>query len=246
MAIFSTDVDADGVATITWDLPGRSMNVLTEEGIAELDAAVDRALADTATYPNLTHNASQAVVLGSLGAYLPGPIVDDFEDGNKTEYVEQSNGKDRSSNTTVTPAAAHDGGYGLADATHSGAGGWLYREDQLVERGEGRRPPLGRDPQPLQGPVQEPPIAVPDDEVRGPETARAEDIHTGGDDLGVGLDPGHAEDVQVELPELTEAAPLRALVPEQAGDREPLDRLGQPLAAGGHHPRQRRRHLGTK
>jgi 3-hydroxyacyl-CoA dehydrogenase/enoyl-CoA hydratase/3-hydroxybutyryl-CoA epimerase len=48
MAIFSTDVDADGVATITWDLPGRSMNVLTEEGIAELDAAVDAALGDPA------------------------------------------------------------------------------------------------------------------------------------------------------------------------------------------------------
>ena len=41
MAIFSTDIDADGVATIAWDLPGRSMNVLTEEGIAELEAAVD-------------------------------------------------------------------------------------------------------------------------------------------------------------------------------------------------------------
>lgn len=48
MAIFTTEVDADGVATITWDLPGRSMNVLTEEGIAELEAAVDAALADGA------------------------------------------------------------------------------------------------------------------------------------------------------------------------------------------------------
>ncbi len=48
MAIFTTDIDADGVATITWDLPGKSMNVLNEEGIAELDAAVDAALADAA------------------------------------------------------------------------------------------------------------------------------------------------------------------------------------------------------
>ncbi len=48
MAIFTTDTDADGVATITWDLPGRSMNVLTEDGIAELEAAVDVALADPA------------------------------------------------------------------------------------------------------------------------------------------------------------------------------------------------------
>ena len=48
MPIFATDVDADGVATLTWDLPGRSMNVLTDDGIAELDAAIDAALADPA------------------------------------------------------------------------------------------------------------------------------------------------------------------------------------------------------
>src|SRR6187399_699857 len=46
MAIFSLETDPEGVATITWDLPGRSMNVLTFEGIAELDAAIDAALAD--------------------------------------------------------------------------------------------------------------------------------------------------------------------------------------------------------
>ncbi len=48
MTIFHYDLDADGVATITWDLPGKSMNVLNEEGIAELDACVDRALSDAA------------------------------------------------------------------------------------------------------------------------------------------------------------------------------------------------------
>ena len=46
--IFRIETDADGVAVITWDLPGASMNVLTEAGIAELDAAVDAALADEA------------------------------------------------------------------------------------------------------------------------------------------------------------------------------------------------------
>jgi 3-hydroxyacyl-CoA dehydrogenase/enoyl-CoA hydratase/3-hydroxybutyryl-CoA epimerase len=48
MTIFHTETDPDGVATITWDLPGRSMNVLTDEGIAELDAAIDATLADPA------------------------------------------------------------------------------------------------------------------------------------------------------------------------------------------------------
>jgi 3-hydroxyacyl-CoA dehydrogenase/enoyl-CoA hydratase/3-hydroxybutyryl-CoA epimerase len=40
---YATD---NGVATITWDLPGASMNVLNEQGIAELDTHVDTALAD--------------------------------------------------------------------------------------------------------------------------------------------------------------------------------------------------------
>ena len=42
---YATD---DAIATITWDLPGASMNVLNEQGIRELDAHVDTALADTA------------------------------------------------------------------------------------------------------------------------------------------------------------------------------------------------------
>ncbi|MEM1385906.1 MAG: 3-hydroxyacyl-CoA dehydrogenase NAD-binding domain-containing protein, partial [Pseudomonadota bacterium] len=46
--IFTMTTDADGIATITWDLPGASMNVLNEAGIRELDAHVDTALADTA------------------------------------------------------------------------------------------------------------------------------------------------------------------------------------------------------
>lgn len=37
---------ADGIATITWDKPGASMNTLDEAGIRELDAHVDAVLAD--------------------------------------------------------------------------------------------------------------------------------------------------------------------------------------------------------
>ena len=48
MAEFTMEKGADGVAIITWDLPGKSMNVLTLEGAAQLDAAIDDALADDA------------------------------------------------------------------------------------------------------------------------------------------------------------------------------------------------------
>jgi 3-hydroxyacyl-CoA dehydrogenase/enoyl-CoA hydratase/3-hydroxybutyryl-CoA epimerase len=48
MSDFHYAVDADGVATITWDLPGRSMNVMSMAGFAELDGLIDAALGDGA------------------------------------------------------------------------------------------------------------------------------------------------------------------------------------------------------
>ncbi|SMX32142.1 3-hydroxyacyl-CoA dehydrogenase NAD-binding domain-containing protein [Actibacterium lipolyticum] len=48
MAEFHYSVDADGVAIITWDVPGKSMNVMSFEALQELDASIDKALADDA------------------------------------------------------------------------------------------------------------------------------------------------------------------------------------------------------
>lgn len=48
MTDFAYDLDKDGIATITWDVPGRSMNVLTLDGVAQLSDLIDRALADPA------------------------------------------------------------------------------------------------------------------------------------------------------------------------------------------------------
>ena len=36
MTNFTLDIDADGIALITWDMPGRSMNVLNSEVMEEL------------------------------------------------------------------------------------------------------------------------------------------------------------------------------------------------------------------
>ncbi|MGY6548329.1 MAG: 3-hydroxyacyl-CoA dehydrogenase NAD-binding domain-containing protein [Roseinatronobacter sp.] len=46
MTDFHYSVDADGVATISWDITGKSMNVLSLDGLAELDAHIDTALGD--------------------------------------------------------------------------------------------------------------------------------------------------------------------------------------------------------
>ncbi len=45
---FSVDIDGDGIALVTWDMPGRSMNVFTEEVMRELDAIIDQVVADAA------------------------------------------------------------------------------------------------------------------------------------------------------------------------------------------------------
>ncbi|MDP2062007.1 MAG: 3-hydroxyacyl-CoA dehydrogenase NAD-binding domain-containing protein [Phaeovulum sp.] len=46
MTDFTYAVGTDGVATITWDVPGKSMNVMSLAGFAELSGFVDQALAD--------------------------------------------------------------------------------------------------------------------------------------------------------------------------------------------------------
>jgi 3-hydroxyacyl-CoA dehydrogenase/enoyl-CoA hydratase/3-hydroxybutyryl-CoA epimerase len=42
LANFRFETDSDGIATATWDMPGRSMNVITPELMAELDAIIDK------------------------------------------------------------------------------------------------------------------------------------------------------------------------------------------------------------
>ncbi|KUJ85521.1 3-hydroxyacyl-CoA dehydrogenase [Ruegeria marisrubri] len=48
MADFKYSVDADGVAFITWDAEGKSMNVMTREAFELVDGMIDKALADDA------------------------------------------------------------------------------------------------------------------------------------------------------------------------------------------------------
>ena len=48
MTDFTMQTGADGVAIITWDVPGKSMNVLSMEGARVLDGLIDQALADAA------------------------------------------------------------------------------------------------------------------------------------------------------------------------------------------------------
>src|SRR5258708_28018810 len=48
MANFTLDVDADGIALITWDMADRSMNVINAGVIEELGRLLDKVTADAA------------------------------------------------------------------------------------------------------------------------------------------------------------------------------------------------------
>jgi 3-hydroxyacyl-CoA dehydrogenase/enoyl-CoA hydratase/3-hydroxybutyryl-CoA epimerase len=46
MSNFKYEVDSDGIATVTWDMPGRSMNVIDMDTIAELGSIVEKVASD--------------------------------------------------------------------------------------------------------------------------------------------------------------------------------------------------------
>ena len=45
---FRFETDADGIATLTWDMPERSMNVITPQVMEELNQVVDKVAGDEA------------------------------------------------------------------------------------------------------------------------------------------------------------------------------------------------------
>ena len=46
MANFTLDVDSDGIALVTWDMPGRSMNVIDAGVTEELGTIVEKVASD--------------------------------------------------------------------------------------------------------------------------------------------------------------------------------------------------------
>jgi 3-hydroxyacyl-CoA dehydrogenase / enoyl-CoA hydratase / 3-hydroxybutyryl-CoA epimerase len=65
MPNFKFDVDADGIALVTWDMADRSMNVITMEVIAELGAIVEKVATDTAIKGAVVTSAKDAFCGGA-------------------------------------------------------------------------------------------------------------------------------------------------------------------------------------
>jgi 3-hydroxyacyl-CoA dehydrogenase/enoyl-CoA hydratase/3-hydroxybutyryl-CoA epimerase len=65
MTNIRVDTDADGIVTLTWDMPGRSMNVLSEDSINEYVAAADKAIADPSVKGVVVTSAKPAFIAGA-------------------------------------------------------------------------------------------------------------------------------------------------------------------------------------
>ena len=69
---FKWDQDADGIVTLTWDVPGRTMNVLTNSAIAELAQAAEKVASD-ATIKGLV------ITSGKTNGFCAGAALDEME-----------------------------------------------------------------------------------------------------------------------------------------------------------------------
>lgn len=65
MTNIRVEKDSDGIVTLTWDMPGRSMNVLSEDSIAEYGKAALEAIADASVKGVVVTSAKPAFIAGA-------------------------------------------------------------------------------------------------------------------------------------------------------------------------------------
>ncbi|MDF1728898.1 MAG: 3-hydroxyacyl-CoA dehydrogenase NAD-binding domain-containing protein, partial [Sulfitobacter sp.] len=74
MTDFTMKTDADGVAHIIWDVEGKSMNVMSFEGLEQLDALIDEALADEAIKGVVITSGKEGSFAGGMDLNLLGDL----------------------------------------------------------------------------------------------------------------------------------------------------------------------------
>ncbi len=97
MTNFKLETDADGIALVTWDMPGRSMNVLDGAVLAELSGIIEKTTADTAVKGVVITSGKDSFcagadlnVLQSLGALYIRSLKTRGEEGAAREFFEES------------------------------------------------------------------------------------------------------------------------------------------------------------
>ena len=82
MTDFTMEKGADGVAVITWDTEGKSMNVMTMEAWPVLDGLIDDALADDAVKGIVITSGKDGTFAGGMDLNVPSSTIVFQPDGN--------------------------------------------------------------------------------------------------------------------------------------------------------------------
>ncbi len=80
MTDFTMKTDADGVVIITWDVPGKSMNVMSIEGLSELDAIIDTVLSDDSIKGAVITSGKDGSFAGGMDLNLLAKMREDAGD----------------------------------------------------------------------------------------------------------------------------------------------------------------------
>jgi 3-hydroxyacyl-CoA dehydrogenase/enoyl-CoA hydratase/3-hydroxybutyryl-CoA epimerase len=80
MTDFTMNTDASGVATITWDVPEKSMNVMSLNGLQELETLVDAALADDAVKGVIITSGKDGSFAGGMDLNILAKMKEDAGD----------------------------------------------------------------------------------------------------------------------------------------------------------------------
>ena len=96
MTNFTLDIDADGIALITWDMPGRSMNVLNAEVMDELAALLDQTTANAAvkgvvvaTSKDSFSGGADLTLLQTLGERYKAAVAAMGEEAAAAQFFEE-------------------------------------------------------------------------------------------------------------------------------------------------------------
>ncbi|HKL06360.1 MAG TPA: 3-hydroxyacyl-CoA dehydrogenase NAD-binding domain-containing protein [Roseovarius sp.] len=80
MTDFTMEKGADGVAVITWDTVGKSMNVMSQQGFLDLEALIDDALADDAVKGVVLTSGKDGSFAGGMDLNVIAKMRDDAGD----------------------------------------------------------------------------------------------------------------------------------------------------------------------
>src|SRR4051794_25875519 len=90
MANFKLDIDADGIALITWDMPGKTMNVIDVPVMEELESIVEKVSTD-ATIKGAVVTSGKDTFGGGADLTMLEKQRDDYESTFKQKGEEAAN-----------------------------------------------------------------------------------------------------------------------------------------------------------